>query len=229
MENDPSNPEFRMFRACVFDLDGTLVDSLADLAASCNHALAQEGLPTHPTEAYRLLLGYGIAKLIEGALPEQCRIPETITRTRTLMEQHYDVHCLDRTRPYDGIDELLTELGDLKRAVVSNKPDRFAKRIVYALFGDGFDVVMGQREGVPRKPDPAGLLEACSIMGVEPAECLYLGDSGVDMLTAHAAGMFAAGALWGFRGSRELAENGAQALVAAPHDLLDVLRAHRPR
>lgn len=216
-----------MFRACVFDLDGTLVDSLTDLATSCNHALAHQGLPTHATGEYRRLVGYGVAKLIEGALPADCRTPQTIDRTRTLMERHYDVHCLDRTLPYDGIEKLLSELGDLKRAVVSNKPDPFAKRIVFALFGNGFDVVMGQRDGVPSKPDPTGPLEACSIMGVQPAECLYLGDSGVDMVTARAAGMFAAGALWGFRSRRELVENGAEALVAAPQGLLDVLRTNR--
>jgi phosphoglycolate phosphatase len=142
------------------------------------------------------------------------------------MERHYDVHCLDHTRPYDGIEELLSQLGDFKRAVISNKPDLFAKRIVLALFGDGFDVVMGQRQGVPPKPDPTGPIETCSLMGVQPAECLYLGDSGVDMLAARAAGMFAAGALWGFRDRQELVENGAEALVAAPQDLLDVLRAH---
>lgn len=216
-----------MFRACMFDLDGTLVDSLADLAASSNHALAQMGFPTHATEDYRRFVGRGVAKMIEDILPERSRTPETIERTRRLFEDHYGVHCLDHTRPYEGVRELLSDLGGYECAVVSNKPDEFAKRIVRALFGDRFDVVIGQREGIPHKPDPTGPLEACRLLGVRPEECVYLGDSGVDMLTARAAGMFPAGALWGFRTRQELVDNGAAALVEAPGGLLDVLEARR--
>lgn len=216
-----------MLQACMFDLDGTLIDSLADLAASSNFALAQQGLPTHTTSEYRHFVGLGVGKLIEDALPEHSRVPETLEATRRLFDQHYAIHCLDSTRPYDGIERLLTKLGGYKCAVVSNKPDLFAKKIVFELFGDRFDVVMGQREGVPRKPDPAGTLEVCSLMGVRPAQCLYLGDSGVDMVTARAADMLAIGALWGFRTRWELVENGAGALLEEPEDLLDVLKRGR--
>lgn len=223
----PNEMGVAMFRACMFDLDGTLVNSLADLASSCNHALAQQGLPTHATDEYRRFVGRGIAKLIGDVLPEHCKTAETLETTRELFDEHYDVHCLDHTQPYDGIGQLLSGLGDYGCAVVSNKPDLLAKRIVSALFGNRFDVVMGQREGVALKPDPTGPLEACSLMGVRPAQCLFLGDSGVDMVTARTAGMFPAGALWGFRTRHELVESGARALLEAPQDLLAVLRAPR--
>jgi phosphoglycolate phosphatase len=217
--------EDTVFHACLFDLDGTLVDSLADLAASANRALAGQGLPTHATDEYRRFVGRGVAKLIEDMLPAYAKAPESLERTRSLFEEHYSLHCLDRSRPYEGVEQLLSNLRGYECAVVSNKPDVFVHKIVSALFGNRFEVVMGQREGIPRKPDPAGTIEACSLMGVEPARCLYLGDSGIDMMTARAAGMFPAGALWGFGTRQELVENGAQALCEKPEDLLDLLEA----
>ena len=214
-----------MVTTCIFDLDGTLVNSLRDLADSSNHMLAVQGFPTYPVDRYRFFVGRGIPKLIEEVVPVPSRTPEVLAASRRLFDEYYHAHALDNTAPYEGIPELLTELKSrgLRLAVVSNKPDGFAKQIVTALFGGTFEIVFGQRAGVPRKPDPAGALEACAAMGGVPSDCLYFGDSGVDMLTANAAGMTAVGVLWGFRGRDELLENGAKSLIPAPAQALGLL------
>jgi len=214
-----------MQNACVFDLDGTLINSLKDLAISSNYALEVQGFPTHETEEYRYFVGRGAQKLIEDILPEAIRTPEIIKKTKELFNDHYDAHYLDNTAPYDGISPLLAQLKQrgFRLAVVSNKPDDFVKKIVTQLFGGSFDAVIGQREGVARKPDPASVFEACEAMGIEPQGCLYLGDSGVDMLTAKAAGMFPIGVLWGFRDRAELLENGARALIEHPSEILALI------
>ncbi|MGV8083698.1 MAG: HAD family hydrolase [Coriobacteriia bacterium] len=213
----------RVLDACLFDLDGTLVNSLEDLVISVNYALAQQGLPTHSADEYRYFVGHGVGMLIEDVLPASSRTPEIIAQTRDLFEAHYWDHCLDHTRPYDGINTLLSELGDLRCGVVTNKPDAYAQKIVPALFGKRFEVVIGQREGVPHKPDPATVLIACAEMSVGPSRCVYLGDSGVDMLTARAVDMFAVGVLWGLRSREELLASGAEALIGKPEELVGIL------
>jgi phosphoglycolate phosphatase len=214
-----------MYDSCVFDLDGTLVNSLRDLALSTNHALDAQGFPTHDVEEYRYFIGKGVTKLIENVLPEASRTPEIILRTREMFDRHYGAHYLDNTLPYEGIPQLLQALAEkgFRLAVVSNKPDEFVKKLVSELFSGCFGAVIGQREGVPRKPDPASVFEACSLMGANPKHCVYLGDSGVDMLTAAAAGCYPVGVLWGFRGREELLENGALALIEKPNDLIALL------
>jgi phosphoglycolate phosphatase len=215
-----------MHQTCIFDLDGTLINSLTDLALSSNYALEALGFPTHKIEEYRYFVGRGVAKLIEAIIPEPSRTAEVLKKARALFDEHYGTHYSDNTLPYDGIPELLSQLRQkgVKLAVVSNKPDVFVKKIVAQLFGGNyFDAVIGQQDGVPRKPDPAAVFTACRSMGVEPQDCCYIGDSGVDMLTAKASGAFAVGVLWGFRGREELLENGAQALAAHPRDLLTLI------
>ena len=214
-----------MVKTCIFDLDGTLVNSLRDLAESSNHMLAAQGFPTYPVDRYRFFVGRGVPKLIEEVLPASSRTPEVLAASRQLFDAYYHAHALDNTAPYAGIPELLAEMKrrGLRLAVVSNKPDGFARQIVTALFGKTFEVVFGQREDVPRKPDPTAALEACAAMGGTPGECLYFGDSGVDMLTAGAAGMTAVGVLWGFRGRDELLENGAKCLITSPAQALGLL------
>ncbi|ADU26633.1 HAD family hydrolase [Ethanoligenens harbinense] len=213
-----------MHLACIFDLDGTLADSLQDLADAANHALRAQDYPTHETPRYRFFVGNGVPKLLERVLPEHARTPETLAHTRTLFDAYYRAHGLDHTRPYTGILPLLDILGKrgVKLAVLSNKPDAFAKEIVTALFGNRFHPVFGNRPDVPRKPDPAAALEAAEIMAVCPEQCLFLGDSGVDMQTAAAAGMIGVGVLWGFRDRAELLENGAKKLLSRPEDLLEL-------
>ncbi len=217
-----------MYFACIFDLDGTLADSLQDLADAANHALRAQGYPTHETPRYRYFVGNGVPKLLERVLPEDARTPEILTHTRVLFDAYYQAHRLDHTRPYAGILPLLDTLIErgIKLAVLSNKPDAFAKEIVTSLFGSRFHPVFGNRPDVPRKPDPAAALEAAGTLGARPEQCLFLGDSGVDMQTAKAAGMVGVGVLWGFRDSAELLENGAKKLLSRPEDLLELFESN---
>lgn len=208
--------------AVLFDLDGTLIDSLEDLAYSANEALAAHGFKTHPIEAYKKFIGNGFRQLVKNACPEnidESIINAVFENARNIYNKNY----LNKTHLYDNVPGLLQKLNELgiKMAVCSNKPDDFAKKIVDKLIGkDCFGVVFGERAGVPRKPDPASLLEAAKFLKVKPEETIYLGDSGGDMISAERAGMLAAGALWGFRGKQELVESGARILVSDPMELL---------
>lgn len=211
------------FRGVLFDLDGTLADTLADLAACGNQVREAYGRPPLPTERYRRLVGQGVRHLVRALLDlseDDPRLPGIVEEFRALQL----AHGLDRTRPYPGIPELLRELSrrGLRLAVLSNKPHAATAAMVSALFGDRtFAAVRGQREGAPLKPDPTEALAIAAELGTPPADWLLLGDSGVDMRTARAAGMRAIGALWGFRDAAELREAGAHALIAVPGDLLD--------
>ena len=211
------------FEAVLFDLDGTLIDSLADLAAAVNQALEKAGFAPHPVDAYRLMVGDGAPVLVQRALPPSARDPQAIHRLCDAFETYYADHYTDHSRPYEGIVELLDALADkgLATAVLSNKPHAATLRCVSTLLpGHRFAAVLGAREGVARKPDPAGALEAAALLGIAPERFVYLGDSGLDMQTATAAGMLAVGALWGFRGEAELRDAGAHLLVRHPLALL---------
>jgi phosphoglycolate phosphatase len=221
-----------MKQAVIFDLDGTLADTIDDIAAAVNRALARRGLPEHDRELYKLMVGNGFRQLIVRALPESLRSNEAyLEATRAEAAADYAGRCLERTRAYPGVRELLSALTSkgLDLAVLSNKPDELTRKCVAGLFPSiHFAIVRGETEAFPRKPDPASALDACSRMGatpagVSPAEVLYLGDTGVDMQTAKAAGFTALGALWGFRSEEELRESGADALLASPLDLLKYL------
>ena len=215
-----------MYKAIIFDLDGTLIDSLEDLANSTNLALAEQGFKTHEIPAYRYFIGQGVKKLIEMTLPEDARTPETAAKTRTLFDKYYGEHYLDKTKPYDGILEVIAALREkgVKMAVVSNKPNMFVEKITEKLFPKGsFATFLGQRDTIPRKPDPAACFEVCRVMDVRPEDCLYLGDSGVDMETAVNAGMFPVGAAWGFRQEDEIRSHGAKALIHRPAELLELV------
>jgi len=211
-------------KAVLFDLDGTLADTLADLANATNHALVQLGCPTHPVEAYRHFVGDGARTLCQRVLPvdKQSLVNDAVR----LMKQHYDAHCFDQTKLYEGIPDLVAELHGrgLKLAVLSNKPDEFTKRMVARYFTSSpFDAVFGQLPNVPLKPDPTAALRIANDLGVPPVEWFYLGDTNTDMRTARAAGMRAVGVLWGFRDKQELLESGAQYITAKPRDLLPLL------
>lgn len=214
------------YKACLFDLDGTLINSLADLAASMNHALETMNLITFPEERYRYFVGSGVRIMAEKTLAENnAKTQENVEKAVQLFNVHYAKHYSDRTKPYPGISELLCGLkaDGIKTAVVSNKPDAFVKEIVRKVFGpSAFQAVLGQRAGIPIKPDPAGALEACRALGSAPGECVFLGDSSVDMQTAVNAGMTPVGALWGFRGREELAAAGAGFLLEKPQNLLQL-------
>lgn len=214
------------FAAVIFDLDGTLLDSLVDIAQAANEVLAELHLPVHDVDAYRFLVGEGVAVLFERAVPAARREPALIEQCVAGFRRIYAQHWNRHSRPYAGIPELLDGLVHRRRklAVLSNKPQEFTEQCVREYFSTWpIAPVLGQRPGVPRKPDPAGALEIAELWRVRPAECLYLGDSMVDMQTAVRAGMFAVGALWGFRPRDELEAHGAAALVAQPRDVLALL------
>ena len=214
------------YRAVLFDLDGTLLDTLRDLADSTNYVLAGSGFPQHEVEAYRYLVGAGRRVLASGALPEDHRDERTVDRISSEIEEVYSQMWVEHTRPYPGVPELLDALAGLgmRMAILSNKPQRPAEVMVSKLLPRWhFHAVEGQRPGIPLKPDPAGALQIARRMKMKPEGFLYLGDSATDMRTAIAANMYPVGALWGFRTAEELLEGGARALIEAPADLLPLL------
>jgi len=213
-------------RGVLFDRDGTLLDTLQDLADSTNRCLALLGLGGHPAEAYRGFVGDGLANLARRVLPEHRRDSATVQELQELFNRDYREHWADRTRPYEGIAGLLDALSARSppMAVLSNKPHAFTVDMVRHFLGAWrFEAVYGARDSHPRKPDPAAALEASAAMGLPPAQVLYAGDTATDMQTARNAGMFAVGVLWGFRERQELEQSGAQALVARPQELLAYL------
>lgn len=210
-------------RAALFDLDGTLLNSLGDLTDCINEALQGQGFPPHAETAVRGLIGDGLRMLVTRALPESERGASQIDACLEEMHALYDRHWARRSQPYDGIEPLLTELAKrgLRLAVLSNKPDDFTPRVVKHFFPQvPFEAILGAGHDVPRKPDPAGALVIAKQFGLSPADFLYLGDSGTDMKTAVGAGMFPIGVLWGFRDEPELKETGARLLLKHPLDLL---------
>ncbi len=213
--------------AVIFDLDGTILDTIEDLTDSMNAALFAMGLLPRTLAECRNLVGDGLDTFVRRALPESVRDdPAAAVRLKELMRGEYRLRSSVKTRPYAGIPELLDELGrrGTRMAVLSNKPHDSTLAIVRHFFpGRPFDPVFGAREGVPAKPDPAGALEIARSWKSAPAEIAYLGDTNTDMRTATAAGMFACGALWGFRTAAELTANGANVLLEKPADLLRFL------
>ena len=211
------------FAAVLFDLDGTLVDSLGDLADAMNFALAEQGLPPHAEDKYRYFVGEGVENLARRALPEgqEERLPRLLADFRA----RYAAHFADRSRAYPGVGELLARLSAERRpmAVLSNKREDFTQSVVERLLpAQLFRVVRGERPGVPKKPDPAAALEVAALLGARPDACAFVGDTSIDMACAVRAGMVPIGALWGFRTRAELLDAGARALIAHPLALLDI-------
>ena len=214
------------YGAVLFDLDGTLVDTLRDLADSVNYVLARSGFPQHEVEAYRCFVGSGRRVMTSRALPEDARDRQTVDKIASEIEEAYSRRWAEHTLPYPGIPELLSALTDLgvRMAVLSNKPQRPAELMVSRfLLRWHFEIVEGERPGVPLKPDPSVALQIARRMKMEPREFLYLGDSATDMRTAVAASMYPVGALWGFRTAQELLASGSKTLVRVPADLLPLL------
>lgn len=210
----------------IFDLDGTLLDTVADLANATNQALAKCGYPTHPTEAYYRFVGNGINKLFARALPEEARTEENVQRIRTLFIPYYNEHNADDSRPYPGIVELLTHLQDqgIQLAVASNKYQQATAKLVSHFFpGIRFAAVYGQREGIPIKPDPTIVNDILSATGISRARTLYIGDSGVDMQTARNASVESVGITWGFRDEEELRTNGAAHIIHNAKDIQELI------
>ncbi len=214
------------YEAVLFDLDGTLLDTIHDLTDSMNVVLGRSGFPGHSAETCKNFVGDGIEVFALRALPEAHRDSATVARCAADMREEYRRRWSLKTRPYDGIPDLLDGLTrrNLKMTVLSNKPDDFTKAMVAELlFKWRFDPIMGALPSVPKKPDPALAMEISKRLDVPTEKFLYLGDTGTDMKTATAAGMFPVGALWGFRTADELTASGAKILVEHPREVLRLL------
>ena len=215
------------FRLCIFDLDGTLADTLASIAYSANLTLERFGYPKQPVDKFRYFAGDGVGELTKRCLAEAGDVKgEHYEEFLQLYRQYLSKYCMYQVKPFEGIPALIGEIGKrgVMRAVLSNKPHRQAQDVIGSLFAEGsFEFVQGQQEGIPRKPDPAGALRLAAMAQVSPDECLYIGDTNTDMKTGRGAGMHTAGVLWGFRDKEELQRNKAQYLVSRPEDILKIL------
>jgi phosphoglycolate phosphatase len=210
-------------KAYIFDLDGTLIDSLKDLAAAVNQMLVEQGYPERDLALFPEYIGDGMRQLVTRALPESARQDDIIDRCLSSYQQQYENGWHDQTVVYAGMQDVLDELKGrgLKIGCISNKPHRFTQLCCGHFFpADTFAIVLGQRDEVPRKPDAAAAHEAAAVLGLSTAECAYVGDSGIDMAFAKNAGMRGIGVSWGFRSVAELQEHGADEIVQLPWDLL---------
>lgn len=215
-----------MKRLVIFDLDGTLLNTIADLGTATNHALSAEGYPTHALEAYPMMVGNGVSRLLERALPEDHRTMANVERLREHFRSYYDQHLADLTRPYPGIVELLGELQErgVSLAVASNKYQEAVTRLMEVFFPDvKWVAAEGNRAGMPTKPDPSIVFDILSIHPTPKAETLYVGDSGVDMETARRACIESVGVTWGFRPVSELRDHHADHIIYNPADILPIV------
>ncbi len=215
-----------MYRAIIFDLDGTLVNSLEDLADATNYGLGIMGIKSHPVEAFKTFVGDGTIKLCERALADITDDSSEVSRLHTMFSDYYNAHCMDKTKPYQGIMELLNKLKqqNIIIAVASNKPDEFSKHIVKKIFGENiFSVIMGKSPLRDTKPAPDIIFEILKNLGVSRNEAIMAGDSNVDILTAKNAGIASIGCTWGFRTRQELIDAGAANIADKPEDILKFL------
>lgn len=215
-----------MKKLVIFDLDGTLLNTIEDLGNAANYALKQNGYPTHSLASYPFFVGNGVRNLIRKALPDDMRTDSIIDSLLKDFKEYYNEHNTDCTKPYDGIEELLRNLQDngVKMAVASNKYQQATEKIIASYFGDvDFVAVYGQREGVNVKPDPSVVFSILADAKVPKSEVLYVGDSGVDMETARRACVDSVGVTWGFRSEKELNEYHADQIVNKASDIFDIV------
>ena len=215
------------FRAVLFDVDGTLLDTLQDLADSVNAVLTCSGFLSHPVDAYRYFVGDGSTELARRALPEPVRDTFDMEAMVKAIDEEYSRRWAINTHPYPGIPDLLfaiSRLG-LKQCVLSNKKQSFTELTLSRFLPEHhFDIVIGAQPGLPRKPDPTAALQIAGLMQIKPADFLYVGDTATDMKTAVAAGMYPVGVLWGFRKDTELLSSGALTLATTPADIMALLK-----
>lgn len=218
-----------MKKGCIFDLDGTLVNSLKDLALTTNKVLESHGLPTHDIELYKQLVGNGVKKLMERALPLENQ--DILEECLEQFHEIYEEHCLDYSCPYEGIKELVDWLyeNDYRLAVVTNKPHHIAVKIVEKLFPNRFITILGQQNLYPIKPHPESTLIALMAMKISKEECYFIGDSNVDIQTGYEADMDTIGVSWGFRGRVELENEGATYVVDDPKEIKEIIHENRDK
>lgn len=215
-----------MIKAAIFDLDGTLLNTLEDVVNACNYALKKCNFKTHSIEEYKVFVGDGRSKLIERIVPDEYKGNDEVkNKVLRLFDEYYSGHMLDMTKPYEGICEMLKSLKEkgVKLAVVSNKPDEFVGGIVKKYFGDTFEIVHGQRTNYPVKPDPTTVYEVIEYFGIKLNESIYVGDSNVDIYTAKNAKVKSIGVAWGFRGEEELREAGADYIVYDSNEIAELI------
>ena len=218
------------YRCVLFDLDGTLVDTIADIAISMNRALESRGFPARKEEEYSALVGRGIRNLARDCLPPGERSGQHIDQVTEAASRFYQEKPVVHSRPYPGIPELLAALSRLKVrcAVLSNKPDAVTRLVISGLFPPGsFDLVQGEIPGVPRKPDPSAAWDILVSLGCTPRETVFMGDSEVDMETARNIGCFPLGVSWGFRSPELLQKAGAARIIQRPEELLSLITETR--
>ena len=214
-----------MFKGVIFDLDGTLLDTLADLSSSVNRALATFGYPQFSYAEYKQKIGRGFRNLLEVSMPKEHRTDEKISAALQRFLEIYDQNYMNETVPYEGIPEVINLLADkgVKMGVNSNKRTDYTNNLIRKFFPDiGFVGVFGERAGVPKKPHPQSALEILELMGFAPNEVIYIGDSGTDIRTGKNAGMATAGVLWGFRTLDELKDNGADYILRTPREIISL-------
>ncbi len=209
----------------IFDLDGTLLNTIDDLADAVCFALGEYGFPPRSREEVTGFVGNGVLKLIERALPEGHKDSETADKVCRSFNLRYAGHCADKTRPYDGMTELVAKLKarGYKLAVLSNKPDEFTKELIRKFFGDAFDAVEGSGENTPRKPDPTGELKLIADLGFTPADAVHIGDSDTDVMTARNAGVRLLACSWGYRSRKCLTDAGAADIADTVEELGEML------
>jgi len=215
------------YKAIIFDLDGTLLNSLTDIADSVNLVLEKYNLPTHSIEDYKVFIGNGIEKLVERALPNDISKTD-FDKYLSEIKSVYEKNQITKTKPYTGIIEMLKTLNEkeISLNILSNKPIDFTKMVVEHFFGEiKFDNILGAREGIPKKPNPQVVFEIIDNLKLNKEEVLYVGDTGTDMQTAENAGLTSVGVLWGFRGLEELVENNADYIIEEASKIIEIIEA----
>lgn len=217
-----------MYKYIIFDLDGTLLNTLDDLSDAGNYALSANGFPVHDRESYKYFVGNGIPVLIKRICPDGTD-DAVLEKVHRVFSEYYGAHCFDKTKPYEGIGEMLSELKKrgIKTGVVTNKDHSFSVKLIKDFFGDNIVIVRGREDGIPKKPDPYSVNYVMERLGADKKDVLYVGDSNVDMETAINAGVDSCGVLWGFRTKKELTDSGAVHIAGSPEELLEIISENK--